>query len=74
MRSLNEKFTDEEHKALLEAKGSKTWHDYILELPKISDVKVLLTTFPQPDEEDASVDYALKLSRWYKVMVELFDD
>ena len=32
MRSINEKFTDEEFKRLEKAKGGKTWHNFIMTL------------------------------------------
>lgn len=32
MRRVNEVFTDEEFEHLKKAKGSKSWHDFIMEL------------------------------------------
>ncbi len=32
MKSISETFTDEEHSLLLEAKGSLSWHDFIMKL------------------------------------------
>ncbi len=34
MKTINETFTDEEHKELLEKKGDLSWHDFILKLLK----------------------------------------
>jgi hypothetical protein len=34
MKTINEKFTDEEHKILTKSKGKKNWHDFIMELAK----------------------------------------
>ena len=34
MKRINETFTEEEFKLLLEAKGKKTWHEFIMELAK----------------------------------------
>ncbi len=32
MKTINETFTDEEHKELLEKKGDSSWHDFIMKL------------------------------------------
>ena len=34
MRSITEKFEDDEFERLSKAKGDKTWHDFIMELAK----------------------------------------
>jgi len=34
MKVINETFTDEEHANLVKAKGSMTWHDFILTIIK----------------------------------------
>lgn len=35
MKTINETFADEEHKALVKAKGDLTWHDFIMKLLEI---------------------------------------
>jgi predicted CopG family antitoxin len=44
MKTLNEKFTDEEYEKLKTAKGTKSWHDFILEKysPKQKKTDLLL--------------------------------
>ena len=34
MRTINEKFTDEEYDKLKKAKGERSWHDFIYTLVK----------------------------------------
>lgn len=35
MKTINETFTDEEHKELVEKKGDLSWHDFIMNLVRI---------------------------------------
>jgi len=39
MKSVYEKFTEEEHKTLLQRKGNTSWHDYILSIGDTDDKK-----------------------------------
>lgn len=37
MKTLNQTFTDDEYEKLLEEKGKKNWHQFILELVEDSE-------------------------------------
>ena len=52
MKGINEKFTDEEHQALVKAKDKDSWHDFILKLLKLKDVAILIKQAPTFDGGD----------------------
>lgn len=71
MKTINVPLEDNEHNLLLKAKGGKSWHDFVMELTKLGDVRLLMTNFPQPDGAVVSEDYATELSRWYESVSEV---
>jgi hypothetical protein len=70
MKNINEKFTDIEHKALLLAKGTDTWHDFIMKLTVIDDVRVLLKRAPDPQESHPD-DFVGEYLSWLENVKEL---
>lgn len=71
MKNINVPLTDEEYLRLIETKGDKTWHDYLMILPTLEEVKIHAINFPKPGENEVSPSYAEELDRWFARQKEL---